>query len=124
MIVLLQWSVVWQSVGFLALFTFFVYTRIAPLPTLEVLKEGVQWQSSQCQVNATLLYLNEYWMMLVLHPKPNSSLWQRLIIFCIKYQLIYRDQFDEPEYRLLRSKLFVQKLLDSPAQKNESEALK
>lgn len=124
MIVLLQWPVVWQGLGFLAVLIFWVYTRWAPLPTLEVLEETVRWQSPRWQADTTLLYLNEYWMLLVMHASPNATLWQRLVIYCVKYQVVYRDQFTESEYRELRSRLCVQKLLGLPAQKSESEASK
>jgi hypothetical protein len=124
LIVLLQWSVVWQSIGFLTVLAFLVYTRFAALPTLEVLEETVRWQSPRWQADVTLLYLNEYWMLLVMHASPNATLWQRLVIYCVKYQVVYRDQFVESEYRELRSRLCVQKLLGLPAQKSESEASK
>lgn len=41
-----------------------------------------------------------------------------------RYRLIYKDQMTTADYRYLRSRLSVDKLMGFPAQRNESSALK
>lgn len=91
---------------------------------LDLSKDVLHWQRQDESGALSLLYQTEYWSVVMLHSDPQQSFLKRLQHHLCRYRWLYRDQLAEADYRYLRSRLNVEKLIGLPAQKNESAVSK
>lgn len=124
-IVLAQWSVPLQvaCLGLFALGYLYVF-YIAKPRHVSWDDKTVYWSTQTRIYPVRLVFQNEYWMVLACQPSPEDSFFTRMMLLLNGRYPVYRDQLDEADYRYLRSRLNVERWLDWPAQKNESEVLK
>ncbi|SBS28279.1 hypothetical protein MAQ5080_01062 [Marinomonas aquimarina] len=124
LLVILQWSTLWQ---WLAMFTgglWLIRRPMRPNFSIDTSQDVLHWQCRGASGVLSQLYQTEYWSVLVLHVDPEQPLLYRLWHYLCRYRWLYRDQLSDADYRYLRSRLNVEKLLGLPTQKNESSASK
>ncbi|MCO4784829.1 MAG: hypothetical protein KC467_02805 [Marinomonas atlantica] len=124
LVILLQWSVVAQCLCWLALAAIFVRQMRQPEVIVECYDDRVEWVQKQVSEYCQLHYLTEHWMVVKVPMAQKITFSDKLSTLINRYRLIYKDQMTTADYRYLRSRLSVDKLMGFPAQRNESSALK
>ena len=95
-----------------------------PSFSIDASKELLHWRLHGDTGVLSLLYQTELWSVLILHSDPRQPLLRKLLHYLCRYRWLYRDQLSDADYRYLRSRLNVEKLLALPIQKSESEVSK
>lgn len=120
LVVILQWPVFAQWLCWAVFAVLAVRQLHPPQALIECYDERVEWHYKNNAELCQLHYLTEYWMVLKIPASSNASLLEKLATRLNRYRLVYRDQMTTTDYRYLRSRLCVDKLLGVPAQKNGS----
>lgn len=95
-----------------------------PEVIVECYDDRVEWTQKQVSEYCQLHYLTQHWMVVKIPMAQKTTFSEKLITMINRYRLVYKDQMTTADYRYLRSRLCVDKLMGFPAQKSESSALK
>lgn len=124
LVILLQWSAAAQCLCWLVLVAIFVRQIRQPEVIVECYDDRVEWTQKQVSEYCQLHYLTQHWMVVKIPMAQKTTFSEKLITMINRYRLVYKDQMTTADYRYLRSRLCVDKLMGFPAQKSESSALK
>lgn len=123
-LMLLQWPSALQWLTLIGWSIMLLRNDRRPSFSLDTSKDVLHWQQQGASGVVALFYQTEWWSVVILHPDPQQPLFNRLLHHLSRYRWLYRDQLPETDYRYLRSRLNVEKLLGLPTQKSESAASK